>query len=123
MTANLRPLTSIADEYAACPRCGEDRWTGGGVPLEASHYRRGTMTECQPTPVVGMPATYSIGSDSYAAEVVSVSKSGHKIEARVGRGSKAETFTRRKNGAYVLAGTTYGHLTLGMAREYRDPSF
>jgi hypothetical protein len=77
-------------------------------------------------PTVGMPCTYGIGSDTYAGKVLAVSKSGHRVTVNIGDGD-VRVFTRRtRHGlvtGYVPAGRPCGYLTLGVARDYRDPSF
>jgi hypothetical protein len=35
----------------------------------------------------------------------------------------AEKYTKRKNGRYIQAGCDYGHLALGIAKDYLDPHF
>jgi hypothetical protein len=96
---------------------------------------------------VGMPATVSYWSDSYAARITAVSKSGHRLTLRalreiVVKGSAADgsaeyrfedypegvgqtwTATRRDNGQYRIQGFAQGGLvSVGFARAYRDPSF
>jgi hypothetical protein len=98
-------------------------------------------------PAVGMPATVSYWTDSYAAIVTAVSKSGAKLTLRalneiVVSGSVADgsaeyryeaypegvgqtwTATRRQDGKYRLQGFDRGGFVgLGRARAYRDPSF
>lgn len=87
----------------------------------------------------GMPATYSIGSDSYAYMVVGVQrfKSGQrqgKVRAIYAQSAKyvdgvlvsdegsIERFIVDKFG-YVKRDGMYGMLFLGYARDYRDPEF
>ena len=101
---------------------------------------------------IGTPATYSVGSDCYAEEVVEVQtfKTGAKAGLpkvitvrRVNvnwdygqnygvQDQKAFTpnpdgrltrFTVRKDGKFRKEGSDYGTLTIGTYREYRDPSF
>ena len=95
-------------------------------------------------PVVGMPAYFSIGSDTYPATVVSVSPSGHKVvvqEAKYRRTDSngysesqsyivladpegaLKTFTRRGDGAYRGAGGKSYRLYIGKYAAYSDPSF
>jgi hypothetical protein len=96
-------------------------------------------------PVVGLPASYQVGSDRYAVTVVAVSKSGHEVttrdaKSRLASGSifseqqrylfvadpegAVRVFTRRKNGRYVSKGNKRsGFLSLGEYSAYRDPSF
>lgn len=74
---------------------------------------------------VGMPATYYIGSDSYATEVEGVirfktgSRAG-QVKAVVARNEGI--FTLRPNGRLQLQGG-HGGLVVGFARDYWDPSF
>jgi hypothetical protein len=87
----------------------------------------------------GMPATYSIGSDSYAYMVVGVQrfKSGArqgKVRAIYAQDAKyvdgvlvsqegpIERFIVNKFG-YVKREGMYGTLFVGYARDYRDPGF
>jgi len=95
-------------------------------------------------PKVGDPATYSIGSDSYARTVVQVSPSGKTVfvtndEARAKEGSDyygkqdyryypnprggRTKFTLRQDGSYRESGSNYGFLNIGSRRHYSDPSF
>ena|SRR5580765_7269846 len=98
-------------------------------------------------PRVGESATVSYWTDSYAATITAVSKSGHRLTLRalneiVVSGSTADgsaeyryetypegvgqtwTATRRQNGKYRLLGFEQGGLvSIGFARAYRDPSF
>jgi hypothetical protein len=69
-------------------------------------------------PQVGMPATFSIGSDSYATEVTAVSPSGKTVTTK-----DHGDFTLRKGGRYLCKGQKYGGLYLGYAVEHLDPSF
>lgn len=97
---------------------------------------------------VGDAATISIGSDRYAATVIEVSPSGHQIKLRHDKtvGTKPNMFTedqsyicvenkngevekatlrKQQDGAYSfsIAGKGWKHVTLGVKRPYRDPSF
>jgi hypothetical protein len=79
---------------------------------------------------VGTPATYSIGSDCYAAEIVNVQryKSGKNIgkvsfvEVQISFG-QVRKFTRRAHGSFLSVGYNCGSLTVGYAYEYMDPHF
>lgn len=102
--------------------------------------------------LIGSPATYSIGSDCYAEEVVAVEtfKTGKraglpkiitvrrvKVNWDYGQNygvydqeaftpdpdGRLTVFTIRKDGEFRRAGSDYGTLTIGKYREYRDPSF
>lgn len=93
--------------------------------IRAMRVRRVVLAELNGgrTPEVGMPATQASGSDTYAGKVAEVSPSGHRLTVEFPRGDR-KAFTRRLDGRYRLAGSTgYGTLTLGLARDYRDPSF
>lgn len=98
--------------------------------------------------VIGDAATIKVGSDSYAATVVWVSPSAHQIklqhdkavatkptaytedqayicvEDKDGEIEKAQLRAGR-NGeqSYSICGKGYQHVTLGIKRPYRDPSF
>jgi hypothetical protein len=73
-------------------------------------------------PAIGSPATYSIGSDSYAAEVVAVRRGGKEIHVQTVIGRLVFTYGT-KTGYYKLKGMRVGILTLGVAIDKRDPSF
>jgi len=76
-------------------------------------------------PKVGMPATFSIGSDSYGYVVTEVI-TPRKIMARSIGGMIPETWTLRRNGEWVRKGDPMrgsGGLTLGYAYDHLDPSF
>ena len=109
------------------------------------------MNNTTPTiPVIGMGATYCIGSDRYAGTIVYVSASGRSVffqkdhainiappEERCLGGSQeyryepnihadVEVYTLRKNGRWIQKGcglVGYGHLSLGKRNHYMDPSF
>lgn len=101
-------------------------------------------------PCAGMPATIYCGSDCYAATVVGVSKSGHRIELQRDKILKAtknsvyydssggaqhylyernekapvEIATRRRDGEYRMKGCKSGNLvSLGTRRSHFDPCF
>lgn len=77
-------------------------------------------------PLVGMPCTYEIGADSYAAEVVWVSKSDHQIRVRTEHDVKdlpGKLFTRRKDGDYRTSGSGCGYISFLVAKTHLDPSF
>lgn len=82
-------------------------------------------------PSVGDPATFSIGSDSYAYEVVEVIyfKSGvkagqPKAVVAVHDGREPEVFTKTKSGFQMRFGDHFsGKLSIGYANDYQDPSF
>lgn len=85
-----------------------------------------------PAPFLGMPATVGIGSDSYAVSVSEIIffKSGRNMGEPRGIKVKVEgnenlfkdlTFRMTKWGSY-RANDHYS-LTLGVARDYFDPSF
>lgn len=72
-------------------------------------------------PVAGMPATICVGTDRYAATIVSVSKSGHKVVAKYdGRDSEERTFYLGKHG--YRSQQSY-RLRVGVREDYRDPCF
>jgi len=97
-------------------------------------------------PVVGMPATVGIGSDSYPYTVTEVSASGKSITIQRNTYKAAadsnyygqqkyeygelqgepEVWTLRTDGRWRRKGTTKGsgyYLTLGVRRAYSDPHF
>lgn len=94
---------------------------------------------------VGDEVSYNFGSDSYPAEVIAVSKSGHKVTVRQlevmvvngdytgpqdyvtmsDENGSVYNFTRRERGHYQMSGANYARaprLSHG-ARYYQDPSF
>ena len=75
--------------------------------------------------LVGLPATISIGSDRYAAVVVSATPSLKIIcvEFRGYPDSERMRFTLRKDGGYRSTGRGSYRLTVGIAHDYRDPEF
>ena len=106
------------------------------------------MPKLEEKPQVGQPCTIHVGSDSYAATVVSVNSSGktimvqHDTATAVGGpyqygdtieyeysrnpNGQIETYTLRKNGRFIEKGGSLRHgcrLGLGYRREYRDPHF
>lgn len=91
------------------------------VNLEAE-YSEGIRTGWGP--LVGMPCTYHIGSDHYAAVVTKVSKSGHQVHVRP-EGLDEMLFTRRKNPTvrYRAAKTGSGYLSFLKAETRLDPCF
>ena len=71
-------------------------------------------------------ATFNIGSDSYAEEVESVEtfQSGAKRgEVKAITTKDGVRYTLRKDGRLCPEGCEYGSLIVGIARDYRDPSF
>ncbi len=71
-------------------------------------------------------ATFNIGSDSYAEEVESVEtyQSGAKRgEVKAITTKRGVRHTLRKDGRLRPEGREYGSLIIGLARDYRDPSF
>jgi hypothetical protein len=114
--------------------------------VEPNRELRFENAEGKVVPVVGVGVTRSIGSDSYAGTIVKVSPSGHQftmrddiaqvvkgteqdgsaeyIYLRNSAGCGAETvFSRRRDGSYIQAGSSYGRANIGIRRTYRDPSF
>ena len=74
-------------------------------------------------PLVGMPCTYSIGSDSYSAVVTWVSPSAHQIRVKTEHDRTGELFTRRADGRYRAARSGAGYITFLRAETHLDPSF
>lgn len=72
---------------------------------------------------VGMPATMSIGSDSYATEVTAVYRfaSGSRKGLVRAVETKKGLFTLRDNGRLIMGKHYY--LSLGVAIDYWDPHF
>lgn len=68
--------------------------------------------------MLGLPATISIGSDSYAARVVKTT--AKTITAAYDHSGKQMTFRATKHGWTYRK---HHHLAVGFARDYRDPSF
>lgn len=116
--------------------------------------RYGTNPFERPTPVpakhhlvVGMPVTYSIGSDQYAHFIIEVRRNGMEVvtsaatpadyAAKVAEIRATEdagmveyrlrllsmTSTRRPDGSYVAKGSRSGALLFGRAESYRSPEF
>lgn len=85
--------------------------------------------EATKTPAVGLSATLCIGSDRYAGKIVAVSATKSVITFEYERTtwhpeSKQVRATLRKDGLYRPARCGRGtFLTLGVARDYRDPHF
>lgn len=92
-------------------------------------YRAAVEAAGRLVPVVGQRATYSIGSDSYAMVVVSVSKSGHKVGLRRSRPAflqkvedlKIEYAYRKESGLYGLG--KCGFVDFGVGETHLDPGF
>lgn len=74
-------------------------------------------------PAVGTPGTYSIGSDRYAGTVVGVFSNGREIWLEVDRLGVLKFTYRPTDGAYRERGQRCGRLSLGVAEDYRDPSY
>lgn len=84
------------------------------------------------TPEKGMPATFYIGTDSYAMKVVWVTyfmsgaRAGQVREVMAQIENRApERFVMTKAGRLAKKDPSgnYGSLVIGYARDYRDPSF
>lgn len=74
----------------------------------------------QPSPVVGMAATISVGTDRYAATIVSVSKAGSKVVAKYDHDGDTRTFYRDAR-SYISDRSW--RLTVGIRQDYRCPEF
>lgn len=92
-------------------------------------------------PVVGMGATYSIGSDRYAQTITAVNKTGKTIMVvhsnPIYKDGKIEgyderyepgtgtVYTLRHNGYFHAKGSKakYGYLSIGTRNQYMDPHF
>jgi hypothetical protein len=103
------------------------------------------------TPEIGEFATYRIGSDRYAVEIIEVKRNARTLVTRDAAvvmaggaypgdhewgGTEMGTyvvlsdeagslheFTLRGDGSYRSKGSNYGSLALGVVSPYRDPSF
>jgi len=67
--------------------------------------------------LVGLPATVSVGSDSYAAEIVKATPKTITAETEDG---EQDTFRHTKNG---WLSKRKRRLSVGKAEHHRDPSF
>lgn len=67
--------------------------------------------------LVGVPATYSIGSDRYVTKIIAATPSLHTITIEGG-----QVFRWNKKHGRYMAGKS-NRLTIGYAEDYRDPSF
>jgi len=91
--------------------------------------RKAAIEKAMADPQVGDPATYCIGSDRYAMRVYAVATKNKVAVQDLNNGvpmGVPVTYTRRKNGRFVQEGHTMrgsGSLTIGIAEDYRDPSF
>lgn len=95
--------------------------------------RNAAIDYLKQNPAVGMPATFGIGSDSYAMVVTDVIrfKTGAKtgqVKAVIAKNENEneEKFYVTKSGRIQKRdndGYSYGSLTIGFARDYRDPNF
>ena len=74
-------------------------------------------------PTVGMPATFTIGSDRYAGSIAEIKRKGRTIVFKFAHNNRTEDFTLRGRGMYYSKGSKCGYLSLGAAEDYRDPSF
>lgn len=93
---------------------------------------------------IGQHGSYGVGSDAYPCTVVEVSPSGHRVvveiddfragpghdyygqqvwvfERRVG--GERVVFTRRRNGSYIVKGSTFGGLSLRGWFAAQDPHY
>lgn len=82
-----------------------------------------------PTPKIGLPASYIIGSDQYGGVLISMSPTRHRVTWQHLHPSNgfgplgAKEFTRRADGRYRALGSNSGRLLLGVAETKLDPSF
>ena len=92
-------------------------------------------------PVVGMGATYGIGSDRYSYTITSVNKTGKTIKAMPANpifengkllgfdesyaAGEGTVYTLRKDGYFYAKGSKsrYGALVIGHRSYYMDPHF
>jgi len=97
----------------------EEMWDANPtVIVQFNGQERNIMYQVGVAPFVGQVCTYGIGTDCYADTVTKVSKSMRQIET-AGHGK----FSLRDDGRYRPVGCKYSSLTLGFAKDYRDPSF
>jgi hypothetical protein len=100
--------------------------------LKSNIVVQNSSTDYEPVIIaiqVGMPATYYVGSDSYATEVSAVNyfKSGNRagqiksVEVRLF--GETSTFRPKFYSSGVSWVNEYRSLGLGYARQYLDPSF
>lgn len=74
----------------------------------------------------GMPATFYIGSDSYAetVDIVTRFKSGKKAgQVKSIITERGREYVVKSNGIATRREYTSGRFVVGYARDYRDPSF
>lgn len=72
--------------------------------------------------LIGLPCTYVIGSDSYAAEVIASTPRGRTIQVRLSKSGRVHYCSPRKNGSYgVVRGP--GMIMFYTAETHLDPSF
>lgn len=80
----------------------------------------------------GLPATKCIGSDRYAGHIYACERNARTIYFNHGTYTpddpsndiaRGNAFTLRKNGMYRERGGNSAYLVLGIAEDYRDPSF
>lgn len=88
-----------------------------GLVAQKNHLFR---TGCGP--LVGMPCTYHVGSDSYAAVVETVSPSGKTVTVNR-QGCLSDAFRLRKDGIYKEVRSDHTYLTFLRAETKLDPSF
>ena len=74
-------------------------------------------------PPIGILATYTIGSDRYAGTITEIKHNGRTMIFKFKNFKRTEEFTLREGGAYYAKGSNCGYLIIGIAIDYRDPSF
>lgn len=80
--------------------------------------------QTQAKPYVGMSATYGIGSDYYGGSIIAVSKTGHRCTwQRDGQPGFTKECTKRSCGTYIVIGSKYGYLKLGVSKTDLDQGF
>lgn len=74
-------------------------------------------------PVVGTPCSVLVGSDSRAAKVTKVSKTGAKVWVRCDERDDRVFTLRKRRGVYAAVGRNTVWLRFFEARDYRDLTF
>lgn len=125
LTARLARRAAAAQAVAAAQRLMKEQIgePGFGDALNALYAREAALKEVDwldnTQPIVGLPATYSIGADSYACKVVSVSRTGHEVLFEHAWGDIVAA-TRRSGHLYVEKGKKHGSFKIGEAVDYRN---
>ncbi len=70
------------------------------------------------TPYVGMPASYRLGSDIYAGQIIEIVLNKHGFACKIvwksnNSWKESEIFTLRKDGRFLIKGCNFGVLQIG----------